>query len=97
MLSGHDVSDGGLITTILEMCFGGVIGVDVDVLHKQGDPVPILFAEEVGWVLEVDSSHVEDVVEAFKDQNVPFYRIGHTVGFGMDSKVFHFSPFVIAI
>ena len=30
VLAGHDVSDGGLVTTLLEMAFSGNCGIDVD-------------------------------------------------------------------
>ena len=30
LLSGHDISDGGLITCLLEMAFGGYCGFNVD-------------------------------------------------------------------
>lgn len=87
LLSGHDVSDGGLITTILEMCFGGVIGVNVNITHKTNDPIAILFAEEVGWVLEVDDKDLDYVMSQFKESNVPCFKIGNTNGFGMNSGV----------
>lgn len=89
ILSGHDVSDGGLITCILEMGFGGISGLDVNIAHKSGTPVEILFAEEVGWVLEVRESDVVGVLNAFnKNQATPIaHNIGKSVGFGVNSKV----------
>ena len=30
ILSGHDISDGGLITTILEMCISSNIGWEIE-------------------------------------------------------------------
>lgn len=64
--AGHDVSDGGLIVCLLEMCFAGISGIDVHVAHKQGRPVPILFAEEIGWVLEVLEGDVAHCLSVFK-------------------------------
>lgn len=64
--AGHDVSDGGLITCILEMCFGGMSGVDVNITHKEGKVLPILFCEEPGWVLEVLDSDVSHCMSVFK-------------------------------
>mgnify|MGYP002716477433 FL=1 len=87
MLSGHDISDGGLITTLLEMSFGGVIGIDVNVTHKTTDPISTLFSEEVGWVLEVDNENNGYVLNEFKMANVPCYVVGRTCGFGMNSPV----------
>lgn len=64
--AGHDISDGGLIVCLLEMCFGGISGIDVQINHKQGKSIPVLFAEEVGWVLEVLESDVEHCLSVFK-------------------------------
>lgn len=61
---GHDVSDGGVITCLLEMCFAGLCGMDINIKHRQGKPINILFAEEVGWILEIldgDLAHCLDV------------------------------------
>lgn len=36
ILSGHDRSDGGLITTLLEMAFGGNCGLEINLIHDTG-------------------------------------------------------------
>lgn len=87
ILSGHDISDGGLITCLLEMCFAGISGMNVDITHKKGSPMNVLFAEEVGWVLEVDESDYSHVLETFKKFNAPVYKIGQSGGLGVESKV----------
>lgn len=87
ILAGHDVSDGGLITCILEMSFAGISGVNIDINHKSGSPAEILFAEEVGWLLEVRNQDTKDVLEVFKKFQAPVYIIGKSVGFGVNSKV----------
>lgn len=87
ILSGHDVSDGGLITCILEMAFAGMSGLDIDVSHKSGSELEILFAEELGWLLEVDEIHVDTVLKLFNKNKVPIHKIGYVKGFGMNSKV----------
>ncbi|CAH1103754.1 unnamed protein product, partial [Psylliodes chrysocephalus] len=86
ILAGHDVSDGGLIVCLLEMCFAGICGMEVEVQHRQGKPLNILFAEEVGWVLEVIEGDVGHCMEVFKSHNVPVFTIGKTVGYGVKSK-----------
>lgn len=53
ILSGHDRSDGGLITCLLEMAFAGNCGLDLD--FRQSKPVSwlnYLFNEELGLVIE---------------------------------------------
>ncbi|XP_050507688.1 phosphoribosylformylglycinamidine synthase-like [Diabrotica virgifera virgifera] len=86
ILAGHDISDGGLIVCLLEMCFAGICGMEVDVQHRQGKPLNILFAEEVGWVLEVLDEDVAHCLNVFSNHNVPVFKIGKTVGYGVKSK-----------
>jgi phosphoribosylformylglycinamidine synthase len=77
--AGHDRSDGGLITTLLEMAFAGNCGIDVEVEDDRAvDPVAFFFAEELGLVLEVSSEHESQVLEAFENAEVPCRRIGST-------------------
>ncbi|KAJ3658174.1 hypothetical protein Zmor_009931 [Zophobas morio] len=85
--AGHDVSDGGLIVCLLEMCFAGISGIEVQIVHRQGQTIPILFSEEVGWVLEVAESDVRHCLDVFKKHKVPVYKIGKSVGCGIDSKI----------
>jgi len=60
----HDRSDGGLLATLCEMSFAGHCGVSVDVAGLGDDSLAILFAEELGAVLQVldtDLSSVEAI------------------------------------
>ncbi|PAV80157.1 hypothetical protein WR25_19946 [Diploscapter pachys] len=78
ILAGHDVSDGGLITAILEMAFAGNMGLEID-LRFDTTTIPLLsylFAEEAGVVLEVESDHVQEIVEQFSKINNPADIIG---------------------
>ncbi|WP_299249062.1 phosphoribosylformylglycinamidine synthase [uncultured Cytophaga sp.] len=63
ILAGHDVSSGGLITTLLEMCFpenGIGVHVNLDFLGEV-DLVKCLFAENPALVLQVkDAANVQD-------------------------------------
>ncbi|XP_044417355.1 probable phosphoribosylformylglycinamidine synthase, chloroplastic/mitochondrial [Triticum aestivum] len=56
--AGHDISDGGLIVTILEMAFAGNCGVNLNIELKDNDLLQTLFAEELGLVIEV---HLDDL------------------------------------
>ena len=64
ILAGHDVSSGGLITTLLEMCFpenGIGVNVNLDFLGEI-DLVKCLFAENPALVLQVkDVVKVQDI------------------------------------
>lgn len=86
-MAGHDISDGGLITCILEMAFAGISGLDINISHKSGSPIDILFSEEVGWILEIEGNNYEYLINAFKQFNIPIYLIGKSVGLGFQSKV----------
>lgn len=87
ILAGHDISDGGLITCLLEMCFAGISGINVNISHKLGLPIEVLFTEEVGWILEVDEENYNYALDVFKQFNVPVYLIGRSGDFGLLSKV----------
>ncbi|KAJ8922735.1 hypothetical protein NQ315_007770 [Exocentrus adspersus] len=87
VLAGHDVSDGGLIVCLLEMCFAGMSGMEINVRHRQGKPLPILFSEEVGWVLEVLDSDIAHCFNVFKKHHVPVFKIGRSVHYGIKSTV----------
>ena len=63
ILAGHDISAGGLITTLLEMCFANVEGgldINLDKM-KENDMVKILFAENPGIVIQIADKHKEEV------------------------------------
>ena len=59
LLSYHDRSDGGLITTVCEMAFAGHKGVDMTI--PTHDLIPALFSEELGCVIEVAPENLEAV------------------------------------
>lgn len=70
------------------MAFGGHCGLQVNIDHREStDPIEVLFSEEVGWVLEIDSLNIEKVLSQFKKDKVPVYPIGVSAGFGPTSKV----------
>lgn len=57
VLAGHDISSGGLVTTLLEMCFPNEnTGLTIHLENlREKDPVKALFAENPGVVLQVAS------------------------------------------
>jgi phosphoribosylformylglycinamidine synthase len=64
----HDRSDGGLVVTLLEMAFAGGCGLEVDVGGAAAVGVPdaaVLFAEELGAVLQVRAADAARVREVF--------------------------------
>jgi len=75
VLAGHDISAGGLITALLEMCFAntkGGLNVSLDSL-VENDLVKILFSENPGVLIQVENcSEVEKIL---KDQGIGFAKI----------------------
>ncbi|XP_078683172.1 phosphoribosylformylglycinamidine synthase-like [Branchiostoma floridae x Branchiostoma belcheri] len=88
LTSGHDVSDGGLVTCLLEMAFAGNYGLDVNITaDNKASPVSVLFAEELGLVLETSVEQADGVVTRFTQAGVSCQRIGHSLGEGTDAEV----------
>ncbi|HTF99934.1 MAG TPA: phosphoribosylformylglycinamidine synthase [Nitrospirota bacterium] len=77
ILSGHDRSDGGLITTLLEMAFSGNCGIDVE-LTSQSDVMETLFSEELGLVMEYLPSRETALLSVLRKASVPYHIIGKT-------------------
>ncbi len=76
ILAGHDIGSGGLITTLLEMCFadtnlGATINLDT---FQENDLVKLLFSENIGIVFQAKSDlTVESKLVANK---IAFHKIG---------------------
>ncbi len=77
LLSGHDRSDGGLITTVLEMAFGGNCGLKLE-LNSPGSPLETLFAEELGAVIECTAENVQQVTDILAAHQLTGQTIGTT-------------------
>ncbi|KAB1266424.1 Phosphoribosylformylglycinamidine synthase, partial [Camelus dromedarius] len=87
LCSGHDVSDGGLITCLLEMAFAGNCGIEVDIPAPGVDALPVLFAEEPGLVLEVQKPDVAQVLTRYWDAGLHCLELGHTGDAGPHATV----------
>ena len=82
IMAGHDISAGGLVTTLLEMCFANKTGglhINLYNLCKDGDIVKTLFAENPGIVVEVSDCHKEEFAKFMDDRGVAFAKIGYPV------------------
>ena len=66
VLAGHDISAGGLVTTLLEMTFANTgWGINADIPSDGEDAVLSLFAENPGVVLQVkDLESVKAILDA---------------------------------
>ncbi len=78
--AGHDRSDGGLITTLLEMAFAGNCGMEIEFPRagKPSDVIAILFSEELGMALEILPAAQPKVTKILQDARIPHEIIGRT-------------------
>lgn len=78
--AGHDVASGGLITTLLELCFADTdLGAQLDLSAiGEQDIIKLLFSENAAVVFQADAS-VETV---FAEQNIPVIKIGAVTSTG---------------
>lgn len=79
--AGHDIGSGGLITTLLELCFAdNELGAIIDLAPlNQKDSTALLFSENPGLVFQADAK-VEALFEA---AGVNCYEIGSVQPIGM--------------
>lgn len=75
VLAGHDISAGGLVTTLLEMCFPnskGGLNIDFSAIPET-DLVKLLFAENPGVVLQL--KNLEEAEEILRSNSIGFAKI----------------------
>ncbi|XP_053398667.1 phosphoribosylformylglycinamidine synthase-like isoform X2 [Mercenaria mercenaria] len=87
IVAGHDISDGGVITCLLEMAFAGNSGLSIDIASQNCTNIETLFHEELGLILEVDEADVQYVTEAYTADNISCNMIGHSVGGETNSMI----------
>ncbi|WOD44227.1 phosphoribosylformylglycinamidine synthase [Hwangdonia lutea] len=75
IVAGHDVASGGLITTLLEMCFADTnLGAELDITAlNEKDSLKVLFAENSGIVFQAKDASIETILT---DANIEFFNIG---------------------
>ncbi|MDY5946889.1 MAG: phosphoribosylformylglycinamidine synthase subunit PurQ, partial [Prevotella sp.] len=81
IMAGHDISAGGLITTLLEMCFANTEGGLRINLHDivGDDMVKALMAENPGVVIQVSDKHKEEFKKYMEDAAISYAKIGFPV------------------
>lgn len=77
--AGHDISSGGLITTLLEMCFAQTnVGATIDLTTiNEIDIIKILFAENSGIVFQ--TSHQDQVEAVLNQRGINYHIIGKAI------------------
>lgn len=79
IMSGHDISAGGMITTLLEMCFSntsGGLAVNLSAINEN-DIVKILFSQNPGIIIQVKDEN--EVAEILLENGISYFSIGHPV------------------
>ena len=86
IVAGHDVSSGGLVTTLLEMCFANREGgMEVDLTEiareygSESDIVRVLFAENPALLLQVREKDSVAVHETFGKAGIRAHTIGKPI------------------
>ncbi len=84
LLSCHDISDGGLATTIAEMILGGdaydEIGAEISLDFTNLRTDKVLFSETSGFVFEIEDKNIQRLNDLFR-----FYKL-HLIKFGKTTK-----------
>ncbi|TVQ86296.1 MAG: phosphoribosylformylglycinamidine synthase [Bacteroidetes bacterium] len=95
ILAGHDVSAGGMFTTLLEMCFANNShGIKADLsVFEEKDIVKVLFSENPAIVIQI--SDIKAIEKIFQKHNVQFLNIGspieeRSVVFNINGRQEHF-------
>lgn len=74
--AGHDVGSGGLITTLLEMCFAGYnLDADLDLTGlNEPDIIKVLFNENIAVVLQAENDRIFE--DKMASNGIEFVKIG---------------------
>jgi phosphoribosylformylglycinamidine synthase len=83
ILAYHDRSDGGLFTTLIEMAFTAQVGIELDLSQS---PIPFLFNEELGAVIQVRKSDVAEIKDKFDVYGIVVHTVG-TVSKYFDCRI----------
>ncbi|WP_342607395.1 phosphoribosylformylglycinamidine synthase [Vibrio tritonius] len=62
LIAYHDKGDGGLFVTLAEMAFAGHCGIQADISKLGDDALTSLFNEELGAVVQVANTELDDVL-----------------------------------
>ena len=85
ILSGHDISAGGMLTTLLEMCFSntsGGLAVNLSSMDV-ADTVKVLFSQNPGIIIQVEDE--DETGEFLLEHGISYHYIGHPVN---ERKIF---------
>ncbi len=84
----HDVSDGGLFVTILEMCMASHAGINVSLDFSLDESLNVLFAEELGAVVAIDERNIESFKQLITSHELSKHI--HQLGESNDTNILAF-------
>ena len=77
ILSGHDISDGGLITSLIELTIASNLGMYVNIESKI-NIYNYLFNENPGIIIEISQENFKSVLSRLYNNNINFLVLGKT-------------------
>lgn len=85
IVAGHDIGSGGLITTLLEMCFSDPgAGAQIEVTGLgEADNIKVLFAENAGLVFQIQAGLEEKTEYSFREKGLSLIKMGAYKSGGM--------------
>ena len=77
--SVHDISSGGILISLAEMCISGNIGVKIKIPRNDISPNEYLFGEDQSrYLIELDKSKEDEVFKILKKSSIYYEKIGHS-------------------
>ena len=77
--SVHDISSGGILVALVEMCISGKIGAKVKIPKRDINHFEFLFGEDQSrYIIEVNEKNMKEVDELLKENSVYYEKIGKT-------------------
>jgi len=97
VLAGHDISSGGMITALLEMCFAdNNIGASLDLSAiGEEDSVKLLFSENPGVIVQVKD--IDEVEAVLNENEIEFAVIGEPTNNGFIDLYNHAESFTFKV
>ncbi len=81
----HDISDGGILTSLSELCFTNKTGCSISLDNNfQVSPEQFLFSEEIGVVIQINESKLKELKRSAHSQNLIFQYLGKIGGSNFD-------------
>ena len=79
IVAGHDISAGGLLTTLFEMCFANISGgISLNLTETgEDDIIKLLFNQNPGIVIQVENE--DEIAEILLDAGISYLSLGSPV------------------